>query len=97
MKKILRFYFRGQIYNVDEKGRINANSLNYFSDNWIFLGGTKHHWSNHITITREMAFQNPELLNGCLGFDLDHGTTRKWGGLYSGKLPRITYAHITYI
>lgn len=90
----LRFEFFGEDYRVDEKGRINANGIGHFSDDWIFLGGTKHHWSNHITVTREMAFKNPELLNGCLGFDIDHGTVREWGGSYYGKLPRISHAHV---
>lgn len=92
--KTLNFKFRGEYYQIDEQGRINANGLNKFSDNWIFLGGTKHHWSNRITVTRDAAFNNPELLNGCLGFDKDHGTTRQWGGCYMGKLPRITNCYV---
>lgn len=93
-KKILCFHHMGELYKVNEQGKINANGIGYYSKDWIFLGGTKHHWSNHITITLEMAFEKPELLNGCLGFDNDHGTTREWGGSYYGKLPRITGAHV---
>lgn len=92
--KILNFTFRGKPYKVDEKGRINANGIGYFSDNWIFLGGTKHHWSTHITVPLKRAFENPESLNGCLGFDKDHGTMRQWGGSWNGKLPRICRAFI---
>jgi len=93
-KRILNFKFRGEWYKVNEKGEINANGIGHFSNTWLFLGGTKHHWSNHITITLKMAFEKPELLNGCLGFDRDHGTLRQWGGCYNGKLPRITNAYV---
>jgi len=92
--KILHFTFRGNPYKVDEQGRINANGIGMHSDTWIFLGGTKHHWSRSITVTLSQAFENPSLLNGCLGFDKDHGTTRQWGGAYNGSLPRISGAYV---
>lgn len=92
--KILKFTFRGRQYQVDEKGRINANGIGHFSDNWIFLGGSRHHFSKRIDVTLEDAFQMPGLLNGCLGWDRDHGTVRKWGGRFYGKLPRITRAYV---
>lgn len=94
MKKLI-FTFRGQQYKVDEQGRINANGIGYHSDTWIFLGGTHHHWSNHIDISLKDAFINPKGLNGCLGWDKDHGTTRQWRGAYNGKLPRINGAYVT--
>lgn len=93
--RILHFNFRDQHYKVDEKGRINANGINHYSNTWLFLGGTKHHWSNHITVRLTDAFNNPSLLNGCLGFDKDHGTIRGWGGSWGGKLPRISGAYVT--
>lgn len=92
--KTLIFTFRGETYKVNEEGHINANGIGKFSDTWLFLGGTKHHWSNCITVSLKTAFINPELLNGCLGFDKDHGTTRQWGGQYAGKLPRIRNAYV---
>lgn len=95
--KILQFYFRGEKYLVNEKGEINANGIGYHSSTWIFLGGTKHHWSNHVTVTLKQAFENPKSLEGCLGFDKDHGTTRMWGGCYNGKLPRITHVSVINI
>jgi len=79
---------------VNEKGFIQRPYINEFSENWIFLGGSKHHWSNHVTVTLKMAFENPSLLEGCLGWDIDHGTTRRWGGSYCGKLPRIYSAYV---
>ena len=94
MKKILSFYFRGELYLVNEAGEIKANGLPEHSKNWIFLGGAPHHTQNHPVVTLKAAFANPELLNKCLGFDKDHGTTRGWGGRYLGKLPRITNARV---
>ena len=93
--KILNFTFRGQHYKVNESGHINANNINRFSPTWVFLGGTKHHWSRSITVPLSKCFENPQNLEGCLGFDLDHGTTRQWGGQYNGKLPRITNVYVT--
>jgi len=93
--KILNFSFRGQYYKVNEKGEINANGINHFSSTWIFLGGSSHHWHNHITVTLKQAFDKPELLNGCLGWDNDHGTVRQWGGYYCGRIPRISNCYIT--
>ena len=92
--EVLSFMFRGKEYLVDTTGRIKANGINHFSDDWVFLGGSKHHWSSHIDVNLQSAFEMPGLLNGCLGWDRDHGTTRRWGGQYFGKLPRINYAHL---
>ncbi len=89
----LRFSFRGKVYRVDEKGRINANGIGHFSDEWVFLGGTRRHQSNRIMVPFWAGWNNPELLNGCLGWARDHGTVRRWGGVYCGKLPRITGAY----
>ena len=91
---ILCFTFRGKEYLVDRKGRINANGIGHFSDDWIFLGGTHHHSSNYLDVNLIHAFNKPKSLNACLGWDCDHGTVRRWGGLYNGKLPRITNAHV---
>ena len=92
--KTLNFTFRGESYQVNEKGHISTRNSRQFSDKWIFLGGTKHHWSNTITIPLATAFKDPKLLNGCLGFDKDHGTTRQWNGRYNGRLPRITNVYV---
>jgi hypothetical protein len=90
----LRFYFRGELYRVDGQGRINANGIGEFSDNWRFLGGSTHPWHNHVTVPFLTAFTYPVFLNGCIGWDKDHGTTRSWGGRYNGRIPRITGAHL---
>ena len=92
--KTLEFMFRGQNYKVDEQGRINANGIGHFSDDWKFLGGSSHHWHNRVTVTLKEAFSFPGMLNGCLGWDRDHGTVRQWSGQYYGKFPRISHAQI---
>jgi hypothetical protein len=93
--KILNFKFRDQFYKVNEQGHINANGIGKFSPTWVFLGGSKHHWNNHITTTLQEAFKNPKSLENCLGWDKDHGTTRTWGGMYCGRIPRITNVYVT--
>ncbi len=92
--KILTFYCRGRRYEVNGYGHIRANGLKHFSTTWVFLGGSPHHWNSHIVHRFAEACQNPEVLNGCLGYDKDHGTVRQWGGSYNGKLPRISGARI---
>lgn len=93
--KTLHFTHRGERYKVNEKGFMTHENNDDFSEEWIFLGVTKHHWSNHITVTREQAFVDPSLIVGGLVFDMDHGTKREWGGRYCGRLPRITDAYLT--
>lgn len=92
--KILQFTFRGQIYKVDQQGRIKANGLSDYSNDWIFLGGSHHHFCNRITRPLSQVFKTPEILNNCLGADKDHGTYRIWGGQYYGRLPRINNTRI---
>jgi hypothetical protein len=92
--KTLSFIYRGEKYLVNEKGEIKANGLNNFSSTWIFLGGSKYWNSRGIDFNLSDIFQNPNLLNGCYGWDKDHGTTRQWGGLYNGKIPKINSCQI---
>lgn len=93
--KTLHFKFRDDFYRVNEEGHINTKNFTGFSPTWIFLGGSKHHWSNWYHVSLKDAFDNPKLLEGCLGWDKDHGTTRQWMGSYNGKLPRITNVYVT--
>lgn len=90
----LRFYFRGELYRVNQQGQICANGLRDFSENWLFLGGSRHHWRNGVDVSFTSAWACPALLNGTLGWDRDYGTTRRWGGRYAGKVPRISSAHL---
>lgn len=91
----LHFSFRGEHYAVNEAGHINANGIGKFSPTWVFLGGSRHHWSRRVTVSLSEAFKEPAKLNGYLGWDRDHGTTRIWGGAWGGGLPRIRDAYVT--
>jgi len=95
MAKILHFSFRNDYYEVNEQGHIRVNGLTEFSPSWIFLGGSSHHWHNHVTVTLRQAFEMPGLLDGLLGWDMDHGTVRQWCGRYYGKLPRIRNVYVS--
>jgi hypothetical protein len=90
----LHFECRGQWFEVDKQGRIKGNGLKEHSDSWLFLGTSRHHRSNSIDISLGSALLNPNLIVGGLVWDKDHGTTRRWGGSYAGKLPRVTAAYI---
>ena len=87
--KTLRFTYRGDSYSVNESGHIKANGLPSHSTDWVFLGGSRHHMTNRIEVTLADAFRDPSLLNGCLGWDRDHGTTRQWRSRCGGSLSRI--------
>lgn len=103
-EKILNFMIRGEWYQANEKGWIKRPdvvlpngkvlSTSQFSDTWILLGGSGHHWNNHITLRREEIFKNPKKFIGCLLWDRDHGTIRVWGGSYCGRIPRVQSAYI---
>lgn len=93
--KTLHFTFRGEHYAVNEAGHIKANGLPDFSPSWVFLGGSHHHWCKYVTVPLAEAFREPEKLNGCLGWDRDHGTTRIWGGMWAGRVPRIRGAYVS--
>ena len=88
--------FRGKKYLINRKGEIQRTDLQHeVSGDWLFLGVSFHHWRNGIDIDLKKALDNPQLLIKGLVWDLDHGTTRQWLGLYNGKLPRITNAYLT--
>lgn len=61
---------------------------------WKTLGVSKHHASNRVTVPLTPDIDAKEILGGYV-WDLDHGTTRQWGGQYQGRTPRITQAWIT--
>ena len=91
---VLTFEYNGQTYFVDCSGRINANGIRAFSNSWIFKGGSRHIRRNGIDVTRGQAWENPELLNGCYGWDWDHGTNRAWRSVRNGKVARISGARL---
>ena len=95
-EQILNFYIRGERYEVNRRGQMRRTDTNMkFSDTWKFLGVSFHHWKRSVDLTVAQAFKNPDALVKGLVWDLDHGTTRQWGGRYNGRLPRIISACIT--
>ena len=93
-EKELHFIHFGKEYKVNKNGQLTQCNNKYWGNNWLFLGVSFHHWRNGIDITFEQAFNNPKSIIKGLVWDVDHGTLRKWGGRYLGKLPRITSAWI---
>lgn len=95
----LHIYIRGEHYSIDEHGcfmggpnNVKPGCVN--GHEWKFLGVSTHHWHNHIIHTFKDIVINPKLaVHGYL-WDIDHGTTRTWGGSYYGRLPRITSAWV---
>lgn len=87
--RTLRFTYQGDSYSVNEVGHIKANGLHSHSPNWIFRGGSRHHMNNHVTVTLQDAFREPSLLNGCYGWDIDHGTERAWRSRSGRSIARI--------
>jgi hypothetical protein len=61
--------------------------------NWEIIGVSKHHWRRDIDIPITSDVDPNSLIKGIV-WDVDHGTTRIWGGLYYGKIPRIQSAWI---
>lgn len=92
--RLLSFEYHGQTYLVNEAGEIKANGIGRHSPEWVFRGGSRHHWRNGIDVTLAQAFAKPESLNGCYGWDIDHGTTRQWRSQSDGKTSRISGAHL---
>ncbi len=95
VKRYLHFHIRGEYYLVNEAGEMKQESSKEpFSGEWIFLGGSTHHWRKGYDVPLSVAFEYPKLLNGCLLWDKNHGTMRQWGGNWYGRLPRICNAYI---
>lgn len=92
----LFFKCRGEWYKVKKNGNILQinNTYNKWDNKWLFLGVSFHHWRQGLDLKLKEAFKDPKKLIGGLVWDIDHGTTRQWGGCYCGKFPRITEAYI---
>jgi len=106
--KVLRFECKGQTYVVSLEPDTLGQVIERYGwrkqkvrwglphPSWRILGVSFHHWRRGIDvhITPDV---DPESLRGGLVWDLDHGTTRQWGGQYNGRLPRITWAVVEEI
>lgn len=90
----LKILIRGEYYKVDKHGCIygGPNKIEptcKSGHQWDVLGVSKHHMNNRPTILFNEIWEHPEkALKGYL-WDIDHGTVRRWGGLYYGQQPRI--------
>ena len=94
--KTLHICIRSEWYKINEKGEIygGPNKIKEPSGNWLFLGVSTHHWHNHLVYSFKQIWNNPQLAEGGILWDKDHGTTRIWAGLFHGKIPRIQRASI---
>ena len=102
-KKYLVFYHHDERFVVNERGYITKEwpfdallkgREPEFSAKWKLLGVSMHHWRRGIDFEFETIFKDPELMNGGLVWDSDHGTARQWGGCYRDRIPRATGARI---
>jgi len=72
----------GDHYNVSRKGYIMRCDMpeNGYCTQWTFSGVSTHHWHRRIVHNLASIWANPSIaLKGCV-WDVDHGTTRTWGG-----------------
>ena len=89
---MLHFKCRGEWFKVNGDGFMTQENNEDFSGCWRFIGVSFHHWRNGLDVYYSSKTL-PENLIGGLVWDVDHGTTRQWGGRYAGKLPRIQSAY----
>ena len=89
---ILNFTCRGERYKVREDGAMGYAKNTGFSEQWRFIGISRHHWRKGLDVPFSPNTPAEEFVGG-LVWDIDHGTVRQWGGRYGGRLPRITKAH----
>ena len=88
---MLHFTCRGKTFKVNGDGDLTQERNDDFSGEWKFLGVSFHHWKRSLDVIYSKKTL-PENLIGGLVWDLDHGTTRIWGGQHYGRMPRITAA-----
>ena len=81
---------RGQHFRVSPSGNILqfGNTYNTMGKSWRLEGFTKHHFS-HSPVPFKEAVKNPASIVNSIIWDVDHNTTRVWGGSYAGKQPRV--------
>jgi hypothetical protein len=97
MEQYLRFIHGNRSYKVNRQGEMICISNEYsmdFSGQWKLLGVSTHHWHRRIIYTVADIFNNPKLMEKGYVWDVDHGTTRIWGGSWYGHLPRVIWAAV---
>jgi hypothetical protein len=95
--KVLVFRCRGTWYEAslepDTLGQVKRYGYHEWGvphPSWRILGVSKHHMQNHVTVPLTPDIDPKTLIKGYV-FDVDHGTTRRWGG--GGEI-RITDAYV---
>lgn len=98
--KTLHFIYCGTEYAVSLEKETLGHVLQYGSHifqlphpEWVILGVSKHHWSRTVDVPIVTDINPKSLIKGIV-WDRDHGTIRKWGGVYFGKIPRISTAWV---
>ena len=98
-RKTIVFFHGGELYIISTAkktmGHVIQRGEFKFSiphSSWKILGVSFHHLRSGIDLKIE-DIKNPEHLVGGIVWDVDHGTTRRWGGSYHGRFPRITGAY----
>jgi len=99
--KTLAFHYRGKDYRVSLEKETLGHFMTYGehkfplpNPSWIMLGVSFHHWRSGGPNLRLEDLKDGKELKGGIVWDIDHGTVRRWGGLWNGKIPRILDAWI---
>jgi len=56
---------------------------------WRIIGFSKSHLETSPSISLSDVERDPKKAEKTLVWDVDHGTTRRWGGMWRGKVPRV--------
>lgn len=97
--KLLCFRHRGEVFKVNEKLQVRPESSSdlgpcyyKFDDGWRLLGFSSRPNCRTPNVDLEAVWRDPKLAVGSYVWDVDHGTTRMWSGMYEGKIPRVEAA-----
>lgn len=100
MKK-LEFWHHGNHFVVSLSPKYPGHVMKYDEhtfklphESWRIIGFSRHHWKNSPDYyIRDLINQSSEeitkKIRKTLVWDVDHGTTRLWGGRHYGKIPRV--------
>ena len=84
MKRKIMFQCGNEWFVVNELGHITQldrfrRDQTDFTGKWTLHGASHHHWTRRPTTSPDEIQANPKLLEGGYVWDLDHGSTRRWG------------------
>ncbi len=89
-------YCRGEYYIITSEGYIQRTDMPFMPSETWRLSGIALRWNSYPLNWEFIKKQldNGEVIEGYV-YDIDHGTTRMWGGSYHGHLPKAKlYANI---